>query len=440
MIHLSLFNRVLISLFVNFLTLMHDCVMYNLENPVLCPSVMSMKHLKNKTTIIINYDNINDSGDDDLIINCFLRNGESQSFVVINDVDLDYTFWKKTKKTVIIEPNILMLTDFPTTKIIDTLAMKKIWISKWSLLVVVATTRDKNLVCNNTQDENTMYIKLKTFANEVWLRYHIINIVISLPFICPENYFIYGERNMTSDVESYNRSIKIVSYEDKTIKLYTKGNTVNLTYNYPLHVNIFKRFPTSIKDCKGLENYIKFNGNLSNYYCGLDGLIMSDIVKYFGFKTHTHSASEYGYLNSYRKVTGSLGLVVRGEVDISFNSRFQTWYGVSGISYLHYVSSDKLCAIVKTSEEKPLWLFPYENLPTWSLVLMALVLVGIVLWFTVKIMNYREEYRKPKMQLYVLDSVITGLFGFSATKHRFLVLKGICFFSSILFLSYFQVS
>lgn len=442
-------NRNLIVTVCLFLYLLSISHALKFKIPKSCSKIYSLNNfdLRNKTkTIVVTIDNVDNNtvaiDENEFVKNCFIRNSGLQSFVIIDNTNFNFAIWKRLKKIKVSEPNIIIFMNYPTYKDLDQQVPQIMLRSKWSLTIIIATTRSDSHICNRTSITDEIRNQLEDFANELWQIYQTVNLIIYFPFVCPDFYITYGEKRLIDDVIIYHRTIIEIPIQQEHLNFTYKGRAKKLTQDYPLITSIYRRFPTSITDCDAIKNYLTFKGGLSDGYCGLDGLIMADIVEYFGFnitKRRYYGSTTYGYVDRNGHVTGSLGNVVRGEVDISFNSRFLAMYGVSGFNFLYYISSDSLCAIIKRSDEIPLWLFPYDvySFIMWSILLTTLVIVGIFIWLSAKCSKSKI---KARLQRYIIDSMTTGLFGISLIKSKFLILKGVCFFSSVIFTAIFQVT
>ncbi|GBP31914.1 hypothetical protein EVAR_18453_1 [Eumeta japonica] len=215
--------------------------------------------------------------------------------------------------------------------------------------------------------------------------------------------------------------------------------------DFPLRASIFYRFPTSIKECENMKHYIVLNNEHSGGYCGLDGLIMAEVIKKFRFNLtliRPKGYQNYGYVTREGKVTGTLGNIVHGEADIAFNSRFLADYGTTGFNFLMYTSSDALCVLVNRPEDIPLWLFPYKDVyDNYVMLLIAcsFAVAGVFLWLLQRFSTDNKRKGTLRLREIVLDTIVAGTCGFSIkpTKNSF-ILKASCFFSSTIFMATFQ--
>ncbi|XP_063626307.1 uncharacterized protein LOC134797888 [Cydia splendana] len=274
-----------------------------------------------------------------------------------------------------------------------------------------------------------------------------MHVFLNLPYVCPNEYVIY-DGIKSNEGELYNRTIKIIR-EEQLPKIKSKKASRMLTRNYPLRGNIFYRFPTAIQECEGTDIYIKTSQKTSGGFCGLDGLVMSDIVTHFAFNLSLPSLGadslKYGYQRQDGTITGSLGHIVRKDVDLSFNSRFMTKYitGQQKYIFLYPVASDALCVVLKQPEEEPLWRYPINafSTPQWLFILACLTSIGVIMWAFAKINNKINNTRAASLLSYVLNSINAGLFGFFFKRRTNLLLfRASCLYASIMLLAEYQAS
>ncbi|XP_026763295.2 uncharacterized protein LOC113521839 [Galleria mellonella] len=214
-----------------------------------------------------------------------------------------------------------------------------------------------NINCEQAELNGDILPIAKRLLNDLWHRYQLVYAVIEFPLACPRR-FITFDGNKRPNNNLYNRTITVIEKEDLDETLKKSQNT--LSDGFPLKINLFHRFPTSFKQCHKIYNYMKFDINITNGFCGMDALIMHDFIKTFKFNVtyvDNNRTNKYGYVVSGH-ATGSLGAVIRREIDISFNSRFIAMYMNSGFDFLNYVSSDSLCALTMIPDIVPLWQYP----------------------------------------------------------------------------------
>ncbi|XP_059060736.1 uncharacterized protein LOC131853734, partial [Achroia grisella] len=388
------------------------------------------------TTIILNL------VDDDINFTKCYQPEEITTLILFKGDDLSYDVMKRNLELLFLngKPNIIIITDVITEDLLDNPVFDVIIQSHWSFMHLIVT--DNNIDCKQTEIDKDILLTAERFLNDLWHRYQIVYAIIEFPLSCPRRFITFdGNKQLNDDL--YNRTITIVEEEHlhDTFKKYE----TDLSVDFPLKINIFKRFPTTLTlhYCDNINNYVQLDLNITNGYCGLDALVLHDFIKTFKFKVIFVSNEEinsYGYMVSGR-ATGSLGGVIRQEIDISFNSRFLTKYADSGFDYLNYISFDSLCALTAIPDIVPLWQYPINmySFKQWMSVIFILVIIGIVKWLFSR--RFRailtEELYKP--QVYILETVWSGMFGFFLIKNlRRCFLIALCLLFSVVLNAMYQ--
>ncbi|XP_075981632.1 uncharacterized protein LOC142980183 [Anticarsia gemmatalis] len=339
------------------------------------------------------------------------------------------------------DPNVIIMTKHLTNNVFTEPLLSKLLRSHRSPVFFIVTDSD-TFKCENGTLERREFLKLQSFMNKLWHRYKITHVGVTFPMSCKYKIAVYyGKRNTVNLI--YDRTIKLLDIKEinKPIKI----SETKLTEDYPLRANIFFRFPTSINDCKNLHYYTKINLSLTEGYCGLDALVMHDIVKHFKFKLYfpqDQNCYRYGY-EIGNNVTGSLGCIVRKELDISFNSRFMTMYSEDYIFFLHYVAVDSLCAVVKRADVIPVFLYVINvyEFHLWVIIVTVLLTMGICMWVADKFKNkIKTDRKREHWFFYIKDAFLSTLFGFSIEKSgKLYLLRGTCLCCSIMFVAVYQV-
>lgn len=348
------------------------------------------------------------------------------------------------------DPNTILVTETLNVKDFETEAFKTIIVSYWSVLYLVITTRNENYACENGTLNKNAFAETKKYLNELWQVFRIVRVIVAFPYTCPKHYIIYNGKEW-SGTAVFNRSIKLITpnnNDELTSDITYSGSPLELTEDYPLRINIFNRFPTSITECNVVDQYTTLNLDIKSdaRLCGLDGLIMDDYIKHYKYDILTPtdaSCERYGFVDMEHNVTtGSLGCVVREKIDISFNSRFIWQYTKENYFYLHYVTQDALCVIMKRPIRIPLWHY-VTNLFTpiiWIVLLIHLSFLGTVTWLTAKISTKFSDERPLKLHSYLLNAIHSAFFGVLLKNDgRFLILKGTSLLSSVILLAVYQV-
>lgn len=353
-------------------------------------------------------------------------------------------------RTLLRNSNLVFTIASINSSLLDNLILKFMLRSQRSVLFIIVSTQDELYGCDQGKLREEARAKIETFLNDLWHKYRVLTVVLALPIVCPNKCVTYGIPK-SSHVDLYNRTIKLVNTTIQLPRLVTRRTRRMLTRNYPLKGNIFSRFPTAIPNCSGTEMYLKTSNILGDNYCGMDALVMADIIQHFEFNLSMPRLGpgydKFGYQQEDGVVTGSLGYIYRGDLDISFNSRFMVTY-IEDCSrpynFLYPVSQDSLCALLKHPDEEPLWRYPYKayTLTQWFCVYTTLMTVGVFMWISARIKNRLHRYTKASsLYSYVTNSVNAGLFGFFLKRRNdLLILRGACLYASIMLLATYQVS
>lgn len=436
---------VLILLLVSFLAISSSRRRHKLApNENNCPLLLPVQVKSH--TIFIDLDNNSDVA----LKNCILKNSHIEQTVVLLNIygireiiPVNVTQRQLGPND---NPNIIIMTKYLSLNIIDAPLFKFFIISHWSLLYLVFTSDTKFKCVNGTMDSSD-FILLENIMNKLWHKHKVVHVGVALPFACKQKMVIYNGKRFPANQTLFDRPIKIIDItnsEDLHGAIIESG--YRIAEHYPMRGSIFYRYPTSITECQKLQHYYKgYNLNLSIGFCGLDGMVMHDVLSYFKFDLSypaDKNCDNFGYENP-GKVSGSLGCIIRKELDISFNARFMTLYSSDKVYYLHHVSTDSLCALVKKSAVIPVWLGVINVYKThlWLLITTIIVALGVIMWAMAVISETLTGEKSKTFWFYLHDALMTTMFGCSLRKKGPVqILKGTCLFCSILFAAVYQVS
>lgn len=146
--------------------------------------------------------------------------------------------------------------------------------------------------------------------------------------------------------------------------------------------------------------------------------------------------------------TGSIGDVLYGRAEASFNGRFIQEYDSDEIEFMYAVSADQMCVIAPAAERIPQWMaiFKCFHLYVWILLPIVICLCG-AFWFLLKIWAQRKRQFTSETQHWtfyeVLVQSVMVFLGASIimpmrSMERFFV--GSCLMASIIIIGTFQVS
>ncbi|XP_061720328.1 uncharacterized protein LOC133527381 [Cydia pomonella] len=405
-------------------------------------NMLSISFTHTNQTIFIDIDNDSSVIFKDTLIKSI--HDQNHSVILVNEVP-DFIYGGKI---IILEenPNIVFTVKFLNTNVLDSPVLESVLKSHWSPLFIISTTEDSVYNCDDGKFNEEAFNNIEAFLNDLWYKHRIMHAFLNLPYVCPNKYVIYDGMK-SNEGELYNRTIKVIRKEH--LPELKSRKAMMLTRNYPLRGSIFYRFPTAVQECEGTDIYIKTSQETSGGFCGLDGLVMSDIVTHFEFNLSLPSLGadslKYGYQQQDGIITGSLGHIVRSDMDLSFNSRFMTRYTTGQLQYifLYPVASDALCVILKQPEVEPLWRYPINaySFPQWLFILACLTSIGVIMWAFAKIKNKINNARAATLFSYVLNSINAGLFGFFFKRRSNLLLfRASCLCASIMLLAKYQAS
>lgn len=380
----------------------------------------------------------NDHDTDTMLKDCLIKNiYKNQSLLLLQGVINNLP----KKVTTTIKPNVAIITRELNYEFLNNSSLRKVIKSHSNLLYIISTDKTK-FTCNDGTFSEPIFTSVQSFLNSLWQKHQIIRVVLTFPYTCPGTYVIYDGK-IQKNSELYDRTIKILrpkTFDQLSADIMNSGK--GLTQGYPLSASIFYRFPTSIIDCNKITQYMKWNKNITDGFCGLDGLVLQDTVNHFKFRVYfpkDGNCTRFGYMdNNTGVVTGSLGCVIKRKIDISFNSRFMVLYANDIFYYLHYVTHDSLCILLPRPDLVPLWYYPYKAYSFWSVILISTSVTAlcIVSWFSNIIKN--EDSSKLHKQFF--DYITCMLFGISIWKQsRFYFLRGISLSCSIIILAIYQV-
>ncbi|KAL0820512.1 hypothetical protein ABMA28_006370 [Loxostege sticticalis] len=317
---------------------------------------------------------------------------------------------------------------------------KAIFKSHQSIVYIVITTTDSKYKCVEGVFNEEVFKTIDLFLNRIWHEYEMFVVVVGFPYVCPEYFVVYDDKR-PSEYELYDRTITALSVKSPELVKRLNKRWFKLTKGYPLRANIFDRFPTSINECEDMHYYLTIDEKYTNGKCGMDAFVMHDILRYYQFNTSFPEISYdggYGYVFN-KTATGSLRQLLQNEFDISFNSRFMVQYlDEDKIDFLHYVSFDSICAVLKTPETLSIWYYTYLFIrpSTWAVFLTLLVLCSV----TNKVFDrLRKLMGKKTDSSNIIDLVSIGVFGCYYNKRiKASILGAVCLLVSIVLYALFQ--
>ena len=240
----------------------------------------------------------------------------------------------------------------------------------------------QNFLHDNEMKEKEVALSI---LKHLWIKDRILNV-----FIVTRHSHLIREMNETTnstkvwaynpfELNTHNSRGHIYQFE------YGRGlfnehtdNRLRNVHGYPLHVSMFKQYPTAIP--------VNSVTNNSTRYEGMDGHMLYTTAAYFNFSLRlypSYGTNRYGTVLDNGSIIGSLADIVYGRMDISFNSRFIMWYGTDDVDLSIPVTSDKLCVITPKSKRIPTWknmLVCYKT-EVWLSLLMVYILCATCFHF-----------------------------------------------------------
>lgn len=411
---------------------------YNISIDTENSSCMSV--LKNNVFHTIFF--IADNDTDEKLTDCFLKKIHlSQSILLLRGFEEKPPNKQRTTN----QPNFVMLTKGLNQDYLNDSSLKLFFRSHWNFVFIVVISNETSTTCVDGKLADDGLLRIQKFFNDLWHTYTMINVIMTFPVSCPNTYVIYDGKQKTN-ASLYDRTIKLVQPRSfNELFQYISDSGKELSEGYPLRAGMFNRFPTSITKCDKIHYYVPYDKDIADGFCGSDGLIMQDTLKYFKFNTifsRDKNCDRYGYMNRVKgTVTGSLGCIINGEINISFNSRFMVPYTDDRFNYIYFISYDSLCAVLSIPEAHPLWYYPLNDLElkSWLLILAIIFTAAVV----TKILQSSKKDLKEKNSFKILfyDYFACMLLGFSLSrKSNHCILRGGCLCASIVFLAIYQVS
>ena len=213
-----------------------------------------------------------------------------------------------------------------------------------------------NLPIGEEDKENDLALSI---SEELWVTYKALNFLIvtrNLKLSCMirttdvqrVNLWLYNPFELKQE-SSLRGNIHRFGCGQNVWYEYAVKRFVNL-HGYPLHISIFSQYPTAISRCKS-------NNNCSMYR-GMDGIMLSSLEQHLNVSTVYHSplpTDLYGSVLPNSSIVGSLGDVVSGKTNISFNSRFIKYYGTDDIEFSVPITTDKMCFLIPKAKLIPKW-------------------------------------------------------------------------------------
>lgn len=274
----------------------------------------------------------------------------------------------------------------------------------------------------------------------LWEEFHMLNVIAQAPLSCiPRDIFIYKPFKLVAGINGVVNRYDISEIIQHPYLI--NNNLINLN-GVLLKISIFERSLTAIPFIPDMyDNNIYYALKKRVGFGGIDGFVLSSFSEIMNFTAQiVEGDRDYGTVLEDGNVTGSLGQIVRGDVQFAANGRFIQDYGTERIEFTIPITTDKLCVIVPKSKRIPQWVIFFRcfSLPVWITLLGALVAATVV-WYLSKFLDahYRYDVSKAWLEVYSM------FFSFPVKIHRRnsqILLLATCFWFNIIMMGIFQGS
>lgn len=171
---------------------------------------------------------------------------------------------------------------------------------------------------------------------------------------------------------------------------------------FPFTATIFSRYPTMLLKRALPETFLQTHyargTDYSNGFGGFDGFVMGNLAKALNFQLEIIKRlpqDTYGSVLPNNTFTGTLGDVLYGKAEASFNARFLLDYGTAQIEFMFPVLGDKMCVIAPAAQKIPQWtaIFKCFSVNVWISFAAVTCLCG-GFWFLLKNCQFQENQRE----------------------------------------------
>lgn len=172
--------------------------------------------------------------------------------------------------------------------------------------------------------------------------------------------------------------------------------------NFPFTATIFSRYPTMLLKRALPETFLQTHyargADYSNGFGGFDGFVMGNLAKALNFQLEIIKRlpqDTYGSVLPNNTFTGTLGDVLYGKAEASFNARFLLDYGTAQIEFMFPVLGDKMCVIAPAAQKIPQWtaIFKCFSVNVWITFAAVTCLCG-GFWFLLKKCKFHGELQE----------------------------------------------
>ncbi|KAG5893861.1 hypothetical protein JTB14_005470 [Gonioctena quinquepunctata] len=220
----------------------------------------------------------------------------------------------------------------------------------------------------------------------LWTQYRILNSFGNAPCSCqPDDTYSYRP------FERIGNQWGLITISKSASPVWDKMNDLQ---GIPFKVSVFERFPSLVFTLEGMQ--------------GLDHNVLVTLAERMNFTLEIDDEKDFGIVSKDGSASGSLGKVVRGEVDMAGNSRFVADPETSHHQYTIPITTEDLCIIVPKSEGKPRWMaiFGIFQWQVW-LYILGIELVCVLFWcIRKKLTEDTMDYIKAWLEVYSISFLV----------------------------------
>lgn len=240
----------------------------------------------------------------------------------------------------------------------------------------------------------------ETILSQFWLKFRVFNVMaVSLCF--GNHVLVYNPFHLENSSFGKVLSLTIEQIAENPNKIFDFMDDFN---GYPIKISLFHRPPTSLStipkpiDVHGIYSIL----NKSQGFGGLDGVLAATLSSNLNFTPIISIPPDKFGVVEGTNITGSLGEVIRGEIDFSANGRFLMSYGADDFQFTNPVMSNIVCAVVPKSEKIPKWMMIFHGFKkeSWILFLGNVIVCSVFWHFAV---NFEVPVKKLKRRRFVIS-------------------------------------
>lgn len=135
-------------------------------------------------------------------------------------------------------------------------------------------------------------------------------------------------------------------------------------------------------------SFLRIHCTQTKDFLGHDGLILRNLELSLNFtklNVPVPQGMEYGWMTENGTFVGSIGDILRKDIDISFNGRFIKYYDTFDVTFMTPVLFEKFCIVAPKALKIPEYLRIFQCFhPTvWAAIVIINLLLGCF-WFVTK--------------------------------------------------------